>query len=83
MAQTTQKIESLTNNAIAGKVSASSSRVDEMVRQCQKQAEDSIEQLLAQAAKAGDNPDKMRENIDAMPTDEEVEWARKLFDLQK
>ena len=103
MAQNSQKIDSLTNQAIAGQVSSSSSEVDEMILQCQREASDSIQKLEAQAASADSVPEKMRCNlrvkalkilmtrlegacgkkVDAMPSDEEVEWARKLFGLKQ
>jgi hypothetical protein len=102
MAQNTQKIDSLTNQAIAGEVSPSSSEVVEMVAKCQMETSHQIEQLEAEAAKAKTVPEKMSWNLrvkalkiliarlegvcgmtTTMPTDEDVEWAKKLFGLEQ
>lgn len=62
MAQSSQDIDSLTNQAIDGQVPESSSEVDEVVLQCQKEAKDSIQKLQAQAAKAG-VPERLKFNL--------------------
>lgn len=102
MAQNTQKIDSLMNQAIADQVSSSSSAVDEEVLQCKKDTKESIQKLQAKAANAS-VPEKLKLNlrvkalenlmarleavcggkVDAMPTDEEVAWAKKVFALEQ
>lgn len=101
MAQNTQNIDSLADEALRGEVLLSLPEV-EMVLQSQMETIHAIEQLEAQVANAKTVPEKMSCKLRVkalkilisrlegvcgmatdMPTNEDVEWAKALFGLDK